>query len=260
MKMWWLWCTLLHFHIGHFVINQHQFHLKVWWCKYNKNVVPVNCSEINCWLFRSLGVPNIYVALNDGGTFLSRFWPPWSVGTHRSGLKGSKQSTLVPFHVKAIKHELRVKAGPVEHSSKGNLIGRLETKLWGHLCLVPPLLVLLQPVLQRQRHREQVNCCVSQELLCDSVYFSSPGTHLTDGPFASCFIYLMPSFPFKTCISTETKEKRTSLSQSIQRVAFKVGNTFCWMTAEIWCTQTFGGTILLTHPTSSEVLNIRQAA
>lgn len=134
-------------------------------------------SEINCGPFQPLG-----------GMSLSRFRPPWSVGTHRSGLKGSKQSTLVPFHVKAIQHELRVKAVPVEYSSKGNLIGRLETKLWGHLCLVPPLLVLLQPVLQRQRHREQVNCCVNQELLCDSVYFSGPRTHLTDGSFASHFI------------------------------------------------------------------------
>lgn len=193
-------------------------------------------SEINCGPFQPLG-----------GMSLSRFRPPWSVGTHRSGLKGSKQSTLVPFHVKAIQHELRVKAVPVEYSSKGNLIGRLETKLWGHLCLVPPLLVLLQPVLQRQRHREQVNCCVNQELLCDSVYFSGPRTHLTDGSFASHFI---PDAKFSFQNLHFNRKKKKSLSQSIQRVAFKVGNTFCWMTAEIWHTQMFRRTILLTHLTA----------
>lgn len=73
------------------------------------------------------------VLLNDGCTLPSWCWPPWRAGRHGGESKGSKQSMLVPFHVK--QKGLNTSRGwmPVEHSGKGNLICQLEKKPWGHL-------------------------------------------------------------------------------------------------------------------------------
>lgn len=127
---------------------------------------------------------------------------------HRGKPKESKQSTLVPFHVKqkGLNTSRGWKQGQWNIPAKETLSVSLKRTL--EVTWVPQHGSTFARVTSALRQR--ANCRVNQEPLCDSVSFSSSGpethsAHLTDGAHSSCFIYLTPGFPFQPAFEQKQK-------------------------------------------------------
>lgn len=182
------------------------------------------------------------------------------------------QSMLIPFHVKQKGLNTSCDWTPVEHSSKGNLICQLEKKPWGHLSASAWFHLCLcyfsRFCTETKTQRTSKLLCQSRNTSCDSASFSSAGpkihsAHLTDGPRASCFIYLSPWFPFKTCIWTETNKqtnKKLPTCLSVTLTVLSEGGIsrrkhFLLNEADSWhmIHSPVRGRILSTHLTPSDV-------
>lgn len=179
-----------------------------------------------------------------GDTLLHVLATLGSQGTRRR----VKQLMRAPSHVKAIKREPWMSAVPVEHSSKGNLIRQLEKKLWGHKASLPGSTfthVTSTRSALRQIQREHLKGCQSRTpLLLSLLHRPWDTVHLTDGPCASCFIYLTGGFLFKTGFEQEQKNPHVCHNPSTGRhlksetlfVEWQLRyDTMIW-----WVTETFG--------------------
>lgn len=205
---------------------------------------------------------------NDSSTLLSKCWPPWRVGTHGGELKGSKQSMLVPFHVK--QKGLNMSRDwkrcqwniPAKETWSVSLKRSLEVtwvsaSAWFHPCSCYFRWFCTKTKTKTQR-TGKLPCQSRTPLwLCILQLQGPPDTLSTLDWWPMCLMLHLPDtrISFQN-LHLNRNEKNPPhacqlLSTYFQKVVFTVRNTFCWMqlTADIWYTQLLAR---VTHLPSSE--------